>query len=109
MMTALSILFLYVLPAIGRWKIFEKAGIAGWVALIPVLSWFGILKLLGRSYLWILFFIIPFTYPVTRVVASVLVARRFGKGWVYGLGLAFAPFLFEPHLGLSDARYLRPE
>jgi hypothetical protein len=108
MISALSILFLYVLPAIGRWKVFEKAGIAGWVALIPVLSWFGILRLLGRSYLWIVFFIIPFTYPVTRVVASVMVASRFGKGVLYGLGLAFAPFLFEPHLGLSEARYMRP-
>jgi signal peptidase I len=105
-MTALSILFLYVLPAIGRWKIFEKAGVGGWVALVPGLSWLGTLKLLGRSYLWILCFI--FFYPVTRVVASVLVAWQFGKSWLYGLGLAFAPFVFEPHLGLSDARYQRP-
>ncbi len=100
----LSFLFLYVLPAIGGWKIFEKAGLPGWAALIPVLNWFGILKLLGHSYLWILAFI--FFYPVTHFVAAVLVAWKFGKSTLFGLGMALLPGLFIPWLGFSDARYL---
>jgi hypothetical protein len=107
MMTALSILFLYVLPALGLWKVFEKAGIAGWVALIPILNLFGILKLLGRSYLWIVFFV-PF-YPIAHFVASVLVGWRFGKSTIFGLGIAFLPGLFLPWLGYGEARYLHAE
>jgi hypothetical protein len=106
MITALSTLF-FVLTAIGGWKVFEKAGLPGWVALVPVLNWFGILRLLGRSYAWILFFI--FFYPVTHFVVSVLVAWRFGKSALFGVGLAFLPFLFVPMLGFSDARYLGPD
>jgi Family of unknown function (DUF5684) len=104
MMTALSFLFLYVLPAIGGWKIFEKAGLPGWAALIPFFNWFGILKLLGRSYLWIFAFV--FFYPVTHFVAAVLVSWKFGKSTLFGLGLALLPGLFVPWLGFSDARYL---
>jgi hypothetical protein len=106
MWTALSILFLYVLPVLGLWKVFEKAGISGWVALIPVLNWLGVLKLLGRSYLWVLCFI--FFFPVTHVIASVLMAWRFGKSALFGLGIALVPGLFLPVLGYGDARYLRP-
>jgi hypothetical protein len=106
MTTALTILFFYVLPAVGGWKVFEKAGIAGWIAIVPILNWFGLLKLLGRSYLWVLCFV--FFYPVTHFVAAVLVAWRFGKSTLFGLGLALLPFIFIPLLGFGDARYLRP-
>lgn len=105
--TALSLFFFFVLPAVGGWKIFEKAGMPGWVALVPVLNWFGVLKLLGRSYLWIVAFI--FFYPVTHFVASVLVAWRFGKSALYGVGIALLPFIFVPLLGFSEARYLGPD
>src|ERR1700761_734751 len=104
MTTALSFLFFFVLPAIGGWKVFEKAGLPGWAAWIPILNWFGLLKLLGRSYLWILAFI--FFYPVTHFVASVLVAWRFGRSTLYGLGIALLPFRFVPLLGFGEARYL---
>jgi hypothetical protein len=102
----LSVFFFIVLPAVGGWKIFEKAGISGWVALVPVLNWLGVLKLLGRSYLWIVCFV--FFYPVTHFVASVMVAWRFGKSTLYGMGIALLPFVFIPLLGFGDARYLGP-
>jgi hypothetical protein len=104
MFAALSFMFLYLLPAIGGWKIFEKAGVAGWAALIPVLNWFGVLKVLGLSYLWIVAFV--FFYPVAHVVSAVMLAWKFGRGTLFGLGLAFLPGLFVPWLGFSNARYL---
>ena len=104
--TVLSFFFLWVLPAIGGYKIFEKAGMPGWIALVPVLNLFGILRLLGRSYLWILAFIPPFT-PFALFVVAVLVAWRFGRSSIFGVGLFFLPFVFVPLLGFSEARYLR--
>ena len=103
--SALSFFFLWVLPHIGLWRIFEKAGMRGWVALIPILNLFGLLKLLGKSYLWILAFIPPLT-PFALFFAAVMVAWRFGKGSLYGAGLFFLPFVFVPVLGFGDARYL---
>jgi len=105
MLTFLSILFLYVLPGLGGWKVFEKAGVRGWVALIPILNWFGVLKLLGRSYLWVLCFV--FFYPVTHFIAAVMVAWRFGKSTLFGLGIALLPGVFLPMLGFGQAEYQR--
>ncbi len=77
----------------------------GWVALIPVLNLFGILKILGRSYLWSLAFISPLA-PFALFVAAVLGARRFGKGMFFAAGMFFLPIVFLPVLGFSEARYL---
>ena len=104
----LSFVFVVLIPAIGGWKIFEKANMPGWVALVPVLNCFGVLKLLGRSYLWIFAFL-PFFYPVTHFILAVMVAWRFGKSALFGLGMAVLPMIFVPLLGFSEARYLGPE
>ncbi len=101
-MTILSILLFYVLPALGGYRVFEKAGVAGWIAFIPVLNLLGVLRVLKLSLLWIIPFV--FFYPVAHFIAAVLVAWRFGKGTLYGLGLAFAPFIFVPVLGFGPAQ-----
>jgi hypothetical protein len=102
----LSFIFYVLLPLVGWVKIFEKANISA-LAAIPFLRWFGVLKLLGRSYLWIVAFV--FFYPVTMFITSVMLAWRFGRSSLYGVGIALAPFIFVPLLGFSEARYLGPE
>ena len=102
-MLTLSVV-VWVLSSVGGWMIFEKAGVRGWVALIPVLNLFGVLKIVGWSPLWILAFISPVA-PVAFFLAAVLVARRFGRGLVFGVGLCVLPFLFAPLLGFGEARY----
>ena len=46
----------YVLCLIARWKVFDKAGIAGWKSLIPIYSDFCTYKIAWKtSYFWIVF------------------------------------------------------
>ena len=40
-----------------------------------------------------------------RVSTSIDIARNFGKGDVFGLGLAFLGVIFYPILGFGNARY----
>lgn len=44
----------YVLILVARWKVFDKAGIAGWKSLIPIYSDFCTYKIAWKaSYFWI--------------------------------------------------------
>ena len=42
------------------------------------------------------------------IVASVDIAKSFGKGTGFGIGLALLPFIFYPILGFGDAQYQGP-
>lgn len=107
MLTFLSTLAL-ILYVVGGWKLFEKAGRPGWLALIPIVSWIAALRICGKPSWWILFFIPPLT-PVAHFLLCWMLADRFGKGLGYGLGMFFAPMFFIPLLAFSDARYLGPD
>ncbi len=50
----------YVLEVIGLWKMFEKAHVAGWKALIPVYSTYHKVKIANRSLSFFWFMISPF-------------------------------------------------
>ena len=54
----------------------------------------------------ILFFL-PCANIVAAVMVSLDVARKFGQGTGFGLGLAFLPFIFYPMLGFGSAQYNR--
>ncbi len=101
-------LAIIVLPIAGAWRIYEKAGQAGWISLIPILNVFGALKIIGKPFWWVVFYIPPLT-PVAHFVVSILIARSFGKSALFGVGMFFLPFFFVPALGLGDARYLGPD
>ena len=46
----------YVLCLISRWKVFDKAGIAGWKSLIPIYSDYCTFKIAWKtSFFWIVF------------------------------------------------------
>ena len=46
----------YVLCLISRWRVFDKAGIAGWKSLIPIYSDYCTYKIAWKtSYFWIVF------------------------------------------------------
>ena len=55
-----TIFYLVVLFSLGGlYKVFEKAGVAGWKALVPFYNFYVWLELLKRPKWWIVFFIIP--------------------------------------------------
>ena len=99
-----AVVFAIVIIA-AMWKVFEKAGEPGWAAIIPIYNLIVLLKIAGRPAWWIILFIIPFVNLVVSILVSIDIAKRFGKGTGFGIGLALLGFIFYPILGFGDARY----
>ena len=89
----------------GLWKVFEKAGEPGWAAIIPIYNLVVLLKIAGKPVWWIILFLIPVVNFIIAILVAIEIAKRFGKGAGFGIGLALLPFIFYPVLGFGDARY----
>lgn len=89
----------------GLWKTFEKAGQPGWASIIPIYNGIVLLEIAGRPIWWILLFFIPIVNLIVAIVVALDIARNFGKSGLFGLGIAFFPFVFYPILGFGSSRY----
>ncbi len=89
----------------GMWKVFVKAGQPGWGCLVPIYNLILLLGMAGKPTWWIVLFLIPLVSLVAAVLVSIEIAKKFGQGTGYGLGLAFLPMLFYPMLGFGSAQY----
>lgn len=92
----------------GLWKVFTKAGEPGWAAIIPIYNLYVILKIVGRPWWWLLLMLIPIVNFIILILVYIDLAKSFGKGTGFALGLIFLSFIFMPILGFGDARYLGP-
>ena len=77
----------YVITVIALWKVFTKAGHAGWLAIIPIVNLFVLTKIAGFSYWLGLLYLIP----IVNIILHIFVALRVGKG--FGKGVGFSIFL----------------
>ncbi|MBP6507419.1 MAG: hypothetical protein KA257_07620 [Opitutaceae bacterium] len=98
-------LAIIVLVIAGVWKTFVKAGQPGWAAIIPIYNAYILLKIAGRPGWWLILLLIPLVNIVIAIIAAIDVAKAFGKGTGFGLGLALLGFIFYPILGFGDATY----
>jgi hypothetical protein len=94
-----------LLLVVSMWKVFEKAGHPGWAAIIPIFNLYIVCKIAGRPGWWILLLIVPIVSLVISIMLGIDVAKAFGKGAGFGLGLTFLGIIFYPILAFSDATY----
>jgi hypothetical protein len=99
----LAVFFIVVM-----WKIFTKAGQYGWAAIIPFYNWYVLLKIAGRPGWWLILFFIPFVNLIMYIVVAVDVAKNFGKGGGFAVGMILLPFIFFPILAFGSATYQGP-
>jgi uncharacterized membrane protein YhaH (DUF805 family) len=92
----------------AMWKVFTKAGKAGWLILIPIVNVYQLLKIAGRPGWWLILFLIPLVNLIISILVSMDIAKSFGKGAGFGLGLAFLGPIFYPILGFGSATYKGP-
>jgi hypothetical protein len=93
----------------GFWKVFEKAGRPGWEGIVPIYNlWILVTKIIGKKPLWFILCLIPLINIIALIVISLDVARCFGKGTGFGVGLLLLGFVFYPILGFGDAKYQGP-
>ena len=92
----------------SMWRVFSKAGEAGWKCLIPILNTIVILRIAGKPAWWIVLFFVPFANIVFAIMALNGLAKSFGKGGGFTAGLILLPFIFYPVLGFGGAKYVGP-
>jgi hypothetical protein len=97
-----------ILAIAGMWATFAKAGKPGWGAIIPIYNCILLLEIAGRPIWWIVLLLIPVVNFVIAIIVFIDVAKNFGKGAGFGLGLAFLSFIFFPILGFGSAQYRSP-
>jgi hypothetical protein len=105
LLIGLAIMVFFIAAA---WKVFTKAGKAGWLVLIPFVNAYVLLKIVGRPGWWLILFIIPFVNLIIAILVAMDLAKSFGKGAGFGLGLAFLGPIFYPILGFGSAQYKGP-
>ena len=102
-MTAVVIsLALFLLVAIGLWKVFDKAGQPGWTAIIPLVNYFFLAMAAGKPAWWGILMFVPIVNIVVWFMVCIALAHRFGRGTGFGIGLALLPIIFFPVLGFND-------
>lgn len=89
----------------GLWKAFEKAGEPGWAAVVPIYNLYVMIKISGNQWWWLILFFLPLINLIALFKISIDVAKRFGQGMGFGIGLALLGFIFWPLLGFADYRY----
>jgi hypothetical protein len=98
-------LAILVLVIAGCWKMFVKAGQPGWGILIPIYNLYLMIKVAGRPGWWLILMFIPLVNLIVGIVIAADIARNFGKGIGFVLGLIFLGFIFYPILGFGSAQY----
>ena len=94
-----------VLMVASLWKVFSKAGQPGWAAIIPIVNLYFLCKVAGRPGWWLILLLIPFVDIVIFIIVDIDIAKRFGKGAGFGIGLFLLPFIFFPILAFGSAQY----
>ncbi len=84
-----------VVGIIASWKIFSKAGQPGWAIFIPIYSAIVGCRVIGKPGWWWLLGLIPiYGQIVIPIIAVVRLAKAFGKGIGFALGLVFLQPIF---------------
>ena len=91
---------------IGTWKVFVKAGKPGWGAIVPLYNLYCLFDMsFGKGWMFLLL-LIPIVDIVILIMMYVKLAKAFGKGTGFAVGLILLPFIFMPILGYGDAEYI---
>src|SRR2546425_10588352 len=102
--TIVGLLFA-LLIIVAMWKVFTKAGQPGWASIIPIYNLYIWCKIVGRPWWWILLMLIPFVNFIVAIILCIDLAKSFGKGPGFGIGLALLGVIFFPILGFGSAQY----
>lgn len=106
---SIVILIIGILSIVAMWKVFVKAGKPGWASLIPVYNMVVLYQIVGLNPWLILLYFVPIVNYIAIIVLTIMqcsrLAKAFGKGTGYAVGLFFLNTIFMLMLGFGDAEY----
>ncbi|MGB0888215.1 MAG: signal peptidase I [Vicingaceae bacterium] len=93
----------FIATHIGLYKIFEKMGEDGWKALVPFYSTYLAVKMVKKSWLWIIVYYVPFLGFVVWMGIIVELMKLLGKTSFkeHFLGVVFAG-VYLPYIGFKE-------
>lgn len=97
-----------VLVIAGMWKTFVKAGQPGWGCIVPIYNVYLLCKIAGRPWWWLILMLVPIVSLVIAIILCIDIAKSFGKGIGFALGLIFLSPIFFCILGFGSAQYQGP-
>ena len=105
-------LVILVLEIIAKWRLFEKAGEAGWKSIIPIYNAVIEFKIAGLSP-WLLLLTLAGAVPVVGsflvlglvVYEKVKLGEAFGKSGGFIVGMILLPTIFDLILGFDSSKY----
>lgn len=107
------ILAMAIFGIVVMWKIFQKAGKEGWIALIPFYNLYTLFEITwGNGWLFLLIFlsIIPVIGGIAVLVIIILtnikLANAFGKSGGFAVGLIFLGIIFMAILAFDKSEYI---
>ena len=97
-------LIIAVVLIIAQWKIFTKAGKPGWHSIIPFLNMYDLFTICGWNGWFFLLLMVPIVNIYFSIAMWFRLAKAFGKGIGFGVGLLFFGPIFELILGFGSAQ-----
>jgi hypothetical protein len=105
--TLISVVLTVIFLAAG-WKLFTKAGRAGWEAIIPIYNTYVMLKIVGRPWWWLLLLLVHFLNIIIGIIVANDLSKSFGHGVGFTIGLILLTPIFLLLLGFGDSQYHGP-
>ena len=102
-------LILTIFMVMAMWKVFTKSGKPDWACLIPIYNVIVMLEMIGRPWWYAIALFIPPLPVMLGVFLAFGLARSFGKGIMFALGLTLLPPIFFLILGFGSAEYVGPK
>lgn len=107
---ATALLLIFLVTLISMWVVFDKAGEPGWAIFVPFYNTVVLARIGGNpEWLGLVCALSPLVPAIGSAINLILfiylsigVAKAFGKGTLFGLGLVFLPFIFYPILAFSE-------
>jgi len=116
MIYSIIVLAIGIAQIVAMWKIFTKAGEAGWKSIIPIYNIITLFKISGLSPLLVLVYLaafIPFIGWIASVGITIYLnynlSKSFGKDIAYTIGLTLLAPIFYLILGFGKATYVGPQ
>lgn len=104
MVVIIVLLILWVIiPAIGLYGMFQKAGMKGWKGLIPLYNTWCMVEKMQLKKIWFFLQLIPVAGFFITLWIWIKFVEHFGRfGFLHHAATVLIPFIYFPYLGYSD-------
>ena len=100
-------LVIYIILVAGMWKMFEKAGIDGWKAIIPIYNiYLETVYIAKKEWWYVILYFIPIVNIFAMIKVHMEVAKNFRISSAFSLGMTFLSFIFYPILGFGNYQFI---